>query len=80
MVDKPMVMETLPCAEPESVTREKVTNMIAEHGFTAPVYCFLDEFKYLKSSQNTYLFDQMGELIKMSNFTFIKFCEEGLLK
>jgi hypothetical protein len=54
--------------------------MIAEHGLTAPVGCYLNEFKYLKSDADTYLFDQLGEMIKMNNFTFAKLCEEGLLK
>jgi hypothetical protein len=53
---------------------------MVEHGITVPAYCYLDEFKYLKSERNTYLFDKLGELINMSSTTFAKLCEEGLLK
>ena len=42
--------------------------------------CYLDEFKYLKSDTNTYLFDQHGDMIKMDSHTYLKLCEEDMLK
>jgi len=73
------VMSPKPTEESEPLLRERILNMIAEHNLQKPVPCYLDEFSYLKSDSSTYLFDQLGDMIKLSGTVYSKFCNEGLL-
>lgn len=45
-----------------------------------PIACYLDDYKFLKTSSDLYLFDVEGDMIRMPEHLFRELCEQGVLK